>query len=723
MTSEIQQKVDARLQRIANIMLVNSSFIPNLGLLNGKMGAAIFFYHYAKYTDNKVYDIYAGELIDEIYEEIGYLSSIEFANGLSGIAWGIEYLVQGGFLEADSDEILEEVDEKIYTAIQLGLTYKDIEGCILYQLSHIKSITKGSRQKELLKNHTLLCLLDECEKILMYRNFKASVDFLDRNILLAISHFLKTIDKEGIFPQKTKKLLEILPAYLDISELNINEKFDKTIVERTTSLVWEKLVYISGMDNDDICSVWELFEYIDKEENWNRQIELNKNLSNIGISLLQLKQETVPTSGLQENNVKICSKQSDQNLSVFVFKSNSTGMQYGIGSYIKELTENIMIYSDVKIFLISYYNTENKEFSVECINPKFYKIKIPSPPINLRNDKYNKKYANIVTHFLSSIIPENEKVIFQINSINIDLLRNLKEIYTHPIIFVVHIAFWQLMNISKQNMSEMSIDYMSELTERMQSVWNLSDRIVALTTYMRAHLINEYGISPEKIDLIPNGINYDKYKALPVTEKNRLKKSMGFHVDEKIILFIGRVNQDKGIFFLIDAFIEVCKQYNNLRLVIIGNGEIEECMKRCKSFIGKITFTGFIEPKQIANFYQIVDIGVSPSLYDQCPYTVLEMMANNIPLILSKIEGLDEMLTKDGCVFINPIIDMEGKRCFDIEELSKAILFLLHNSSNANKISHTAYSRLITNYSAREMVEKTINLYLKTCADKIQEIS
>ena len=61
----LKNKVDNRLKRIANVLLLNASFIDNLGLLNGKMGIAIFFYQYAHYTGSKVFEDYASEKIDE----------------------------------------------------------------------------------------------------------------------------------------------------------------------------------------------------------------------------------------------------------------------------------------------------------------------------------------------------------------------------------------------------------------------------------------------------------------------------------------------------------------------------------------------------------------------------------------------------------------------------------------------------------------------------------
>ena len=119
---------ESRYQRIINVLLLNASFIDNLGLMHGKMGIAIYFFHLARETKNPVYEDYAGELIDEIYEEITINTPLDFENGLAGIGWGIEYLVQNGFLEADTNEVLEEFDKRLIHEI----TYHTPEDCYSY---------------------------------------------------------------------------------------------------------------------------------------------------------------------------------------------------------------------------------------------------------------------------------------------------------------------------------------------------------------------------------------------------------------------------------------------------------------------------------------------------------------------------------------------------------------------------------------------------------------
>lgn len=101
------------LQRIARHLMLRGSFIDKLGLYDGKMGIVLFFMNYSRYTGCKIYERFAGELIDEIYEEIHVDYSLNFGNGLAGIGWGMEYLIRNGFVKANPDEVLKELDDRI----------------------------------------------------------------------------------------------------------------------------------------------------------------------------------------------------------------------------------------------------------------------------------------------------------------------------------------------------------------------------------------------------------------------------------------------------------------------------------------------------------------------------------------------------------------------------------------------------------------------------------
>jgi hypothetical protein len=101
------------LPRIARHLMLHAGFIPDTGLYHGKMGIVLFFAHCGRYSGNSLYGDFAGELLEDIYEDIHAGTPADFENGLCGIGWGIEYLLQNGFMEGDSDEVLSEIDRKI----------------------------------------------------------------------------------------------------------------------------------------------------------------------------------------------------------------------------------------------------------------------------------------------------------------------------------------------------------------------------------------------------------------------------------------------------------------------------------------------------------------------------------------------------------------------------------------------------------------------------------
>lgn len=101
------------LKHIADYQLLNGAFNPSPSLLNGKMGIALFFFLYAESTRNSWYEEFAGELLDDVCNNLHVNLPISFMDGLCGIGWGIEFMKHRGIIEGDTDEILREVDLKV----------------------------------------------------------------------------------------------------------------------------------------------------------------------------------------------------------------------------------------------------------------------------------------------------------------------------------------------------------------------------------------------------------------------------------------------------------------------------------------------------------------------------------------------------------------------------------------------------------------------------------
>ncbi|MDR1742431.1 MAG: hypothetical protein LBR48_01255 [Dysgonamonadaceae bacterium] len=101
------------LPRLARYLMLYASGSDSPGLLDGKMGITLFFYHYSRTTDDKLYARFADCLLDEVLDEISRETPLWFSNGLCGIGWGIEYLLRSGFVKADPDRVFEDLDRRI----------------------------------------------------------------------------------------------------------------------------------------------------------------------------------------------------------------------------------------------------------------------------------------------------------------------------------------------------------------------------------------------------------------------------------------------------------------------------------------------------------------------------------------------------------------------------------------------------------------------------------
>lgn len=101
------------LLQIADQYLLNGLCYSHSGLWNGKTGMSVFFFLLSRATGNKRYEDFAGELLDDVCSNLSSRTPVSFADGLCGIGWAIEYLNAEGFIEADTNDILSEVDRQI----------------------------------------------------------------------------------------------------------------------------------------------------------------------------------------------------------------------------------------------------------------------------------------------------------------------------------------------------------------------------------------------------------------------------------------------------------------------------------------------------------------------------------------------------------------------------------------------------------------------------------
>ena len=145
-----------KLHEINGYLLENAKEENGLGLLNGKLGLSIYFYHLAKKTENQEFQETADNLVGEIFEKLSEAKlPTDFENGLAGIAYGISYLVNADFVEADLDETLSELDDRVYRFLEdqknnLPANFRNgILGYLIYSLDRLESSLKSGHQSNI----------------------------------------------------------------------------------------------------------------------------------------------------------------------------------------------------------------------------------------------------------------------------------------------------------------------------------------------------------------------------------------------------------------------------------------------------------------------------------------------------------------------------------------------------------------------------------------------
>lgn len=198
------------------------------------------------------------------------------------------------------------------------------------------------------------------------------------------------------------------------------------------------------------------------------------------------------------------------------------------------------------------------------------------------------------------------------------------------------------------------------------------------------------GVSHDKIEIIPNGINTREYQNHQ--EKGTFKEKHGINSNEKIILYLGRLHKNKGIEMLIKAFSNVIKEFKNVKLVIVGPDDgFLNYLKKLSETLNlkdKVQFVGPLYDDNKNEVYIDADVFVTPN-YSGFPITFLEASIHGVPIVATnRGDRLDWIENKVGFIVE-----------FDEDQLSNAILTILLNEDMKNKFSANG------NYLARTLFD------------------
>lgn len=187
------------------------------------------------------------------------------------------------------------------------------------------------------------------------------------------------------------------------------------------------------------------------------------------------------------------------------------------------------------------------------------------------------------------------------------------------------------------------------------------NKFIAVSQQTKNEWLQELGLTEEKIDLVYNGTNHEKFK--PAENLDQSRNSWNIPEDTKVISYVGRLDKDKGLELLIEAFALFLKTGKKAKLFIAGKPllhfsadgkecplageEYKQSLRQIAIDLGienSVEFLGHLSNP--TSVYQVSDLTVVPSLWSE-PFgrVVIESMACGTPVVGSRVGGIPEILT------------------------------------------------------------------------------
>ena len=246
-----------------------------------------------------------------------------------------------------------------------------------------------------------------------------------------------------------------------------------------------------------------------------------------------------------------------------------------------------------------------------------------------------------------------------------------------------------------------------KLKEVFDNLWGFdilhdASKVLALTEVEKEQYL-KMGIPEEKIEIVPLGINLEEYNNLP--PKGNFKSKFNISPDEKLILFLGRIHEIKGLDLLIKSFSKISN--DNVKLAIVGGdsgfkSELETLINEY-GLNEKIIFPGVLTGENKIEALVDCDLFVMPSRYESFTTSGLEAMACSKPLILTKNNHIHTWVK-----------DNVGLICeFDEEDLAKCLTTLLNDEELCNTFGNTGRNLIETKYTWDKIEKQLTTIYEK----------
>lgn len=252
--------------------------------------------------------------------------------------------------------------------------------------------------------------------------------------------------------------------------------------------------------------------------------------------------------------------------------------------------------------------------------------------------------------------------------------------------------------------------------------YNTADGIIAVSQQMKADVIEAYGVAPEKVTVIHNGIDPEFYKPTFDTD---LLVEYGINPEIPFVLFVGRITRQKGISQLISA----AKYFNkNCQVVLCaGAPDTDEIARETESLIqelqskrdGIILISEMLPREKIKILYSHARVFACPSLYEPFGIINLEAMSCETPVVGSAVGGIPEIIIEGETGYLIELesisrTDFNPKNPEEFQKnFAKKINLLLEDENLATQMGKAGRERVLDIFSWESIAKTTYNYYEK----------
>ena len=225
--------------------------------------------------------------------------------------------------------------------------------------------------------------------------------------------------------------------------------------------------------------------------------------------------------------------------------------------------------------------------------------------------------------------------------------------------------------------------------------------VVAVSKEVQQRLLAS-GVSPERVTLIPNGIDTRPFATFPAAAKSTPDAPL-------LVGLAGRLSQEKGVDLFVQAAARVLRDLPETRFQIIGDGPDRPALERLITSLGltdRVTLLG--RRDNMPEIYSTLDILVSASRQEGLPITLLEAMATSLPILATSVGEVPSLIRDRQTGLLVPPND--------IDALAAALHILLTDPALRQHLGENARDLVETSFSARQMTANYRHLYTSVLA-------